>query len=107
VLWIPDSTAYDGINIDYERGKLGEILQLLIQNLETLQRNVVRLDVVDADLKMIQAGLIQRDYLLGGQQIAVGNHSRDHSVAADSMDDLLDFRMKQRFTPADRDDRSP
>ena len=53
---IANAAADNRIDVYEELSVIGQILQLLIQHFETLQRHVIRLDIVDADLQVIQAG---------------------------------------------------
>ena len=104
ILRILDSAADDGVDIHRELGVLGEIFQFLVEHLQALHGNIVRLEVVDADLQMFEAGIVQRHDLLRRQQISVGDHSGNHAVMTNSLNDLLDFGMQQRFAAADRHD---
>src|SRR5262245_52636834 len=56
---LPDPTADDGVDGHVELGIRGEPTQLLVEDLEALLRDVVRNDVVDADLKMVEPGAIE------------------------------------------------
>ena len=83
---------------------LGQNLKLLVQHLEALLRNVVGHDVVDADLHVIEAGVVQLLDALRGQQIAVGDHSGDDAATAHVRDQLVELGMQQRFAAAKSDD---
>src|SRR5262245_55172590 len=105
VLRVTDAAADYRIDVHDEVRELGQVLQLLVENFQALERNVIRLDVVDADLKMIEARFIQRLDFLGREKVSVGDHAGDHSVMSNASDDLFDLRMKQGLASADRDDR--
>ena len=59
-------------------------------------------DVVDADLKMIEAGAIQTLDTVASQEIAIRDQRGDHATLADMVDDLVEVGMKQRLAPAQR-----
>src|SRR5262245_28997539 len=69
VLGLAYRTPQHRINRDVEFRALGQQTKFLIQDLEALLRNVVRGDVVDADLKVIEPSPVQPLYALGGEQI--------------------------------------
>lgn len=102
---IANTSADDRVDIDGELSAVREVLEFLIEDLQTFQRHIVGLNVVDADLQMLESGFVQRDNFLGREQVSIRDHPRDHSVAADTRDDRLDFRMQQWLTAADRHDR--
>ena len=86
-------------------GELRQALQLLIEYLQAFLRDLVRLDIVNADLQVIQAGAVKALDPLRGEQIAVGDQARQHASAANAGDDRVEVRMEQRFAAADRDNR--
>ena len=51
--------AQHRVDVDVKKGVLGQHLQLLVEHLQALLRHVVRHDVVDADLHVIQPGVVQ------------------------------------------------
>src|SRR5262249_23496300 len=106
VLRVLDAAADHGVDVDVELRVFGEQLELLVEHLQTLLRDLVGQDVVDGDLEVIEAGAIEALDALGGQQVPVGDHARDHSAAADVRDDGVEIRVKQRLAAGDRDDRS-
>ena len=58
ILGILDASANDGIDIDREFGELGEVLEFLIQHLQTLHGNVIGLNVIDADLQVLESRFV-------------------------------------------------
>ena len=100
-LRIVDAAAHHGIDVHVKIGVLGQQLQLLVEHLQALLRNLVRHDVVDRDLQVLEAGAIQPLDPLGGQQVAVGDHAGDHAVLAHARDDLVQIGMQQRLAAAD------
>ncbi len=76
VLGIADAAAEHGIDVHVKLGVLGQQRQFLVEHLEALLRNVVRLHVVDADLQVLEPGAIQPLDAIGHQQVAVGDHAR-------------------------------
>ena len=87
-----------------ELGVFGQQLQLAVEHLQALLRNLVRHDVVDGDLQVLEAGAVEPLDALGGEQVAVGDHAGDHAVAADAGDDQVQVGMQQRLAAADGDD---
>jgi hypothetical protein len=104
VLRIPYAAADHRIDVDVKLGVLGQQAQLAVQHLQALLRNVVRHHVVDGDLQMLEAGAVEALDALGGEQIAVGDETGDHAVAADARDDQVQLGMQQRLAAADGDD---
>ena len=94
VLGIPDATSHHGIDIHVKIGVLGQKLELSVQHLQALFRNLVGRDIVDADLQVVQPRAVQAFDALGGEQVAVGDHARDHALAADVRDDQIQIRMQ-------------
>ena len=84
---------------------LGQKLELLIQHLQALLRNVVRRHIVDGDLQPLQPRAVQALNALGHQQVAVGNHAGNHAARADAPDNVVEIRVKQRLAAADGNDR--
>ena len=72
-----DSRSHHGVDIDVELRVLGQPAQPLVQHLQALLRNLVRLDVIDADLEMVQPARLSLWIRFGVQQIPVGNQRRD------------------------------
>ena len=62
-------------------GVLAQVLQLLVEQPQALLRHLVRLDVVDADLQEVEAGVVQLLDPLRDQEIAVGDEPGHHAVA--------------------------
>src|SRR6266511_3793648 len=82
---------------------LGQQTKFLIQDLEAFLRDVVRGDVVDADLKIIESRPVQPLYALGGEQIAVGDQRGDDVVTANALDQSFQLGVKQRLAAAEGD----
>ena len=104
VLRVVNAAAHDAVDVDVKLGVLGQELQLLVQHLQALFRDFVGHDVVDRDLQVLQAGAVEALDALRGEQVAIGDHSRDHPVAADAGDDLVEFGVQQGFAAADGND---
>ena len=75
---------HDGIDVDVKFGVLGEELQFLVENLEALFRRVVGLNVVDADLEVLEARFVELPNARRGEKVPVRNQTRNHAVAADA-----------------------
>src|SRR5262245_36556731 len=89
------------IDSDVELRELRQKAKFLIENLEAFLRDVVRIDVVNADLKVIESGAVQSLYALGGQQVAVGDQRRDDVGASNTLDQGFQFWMKQGLAAAE------
>ena len=99
-----DPAADHGIDVHVEFGVFGEELELLAQNLQALDRNLVRLHVIDADLQMVEPRVVQSPDFIRDEKIAVRDDAGDHVVMADPGNDGLDIRVQQGLPAADRDD---
>lgn len=97
----------DGIDADIETGILGKPFKLLVEHLQTLFRDLIRLHVVDADLQVLQASPIQLSNALRSQKISVRDKRRNAVMAADTPNQFVKIRVKQRLTPAERNDLRP
>ena len=104
ILGIANTAAHHGIDIHVKIGVFGQKLELLVQHLQAFLRDVVGRNVVDADLEVVQPGTVQPLDAFGGEQIAIGDHARNHALAADVRNDLVQAGMQQRFAAADGDD---
>jgi len=104
ILGISNTSAYDRIDVDDKLGKFLQVFELFVEDFQALDRHVVRLDVIDAYLKVIQAGLIQRDDLFGREQISVRDHPGNHAVMAYPLNDALYFGVEQGLTTTNCND---
>jgi hypothetical protein len=68
---------------------LGQQLQLLIKNFEALLRYLIRHDVVDTDLQIVEPGIVQFFDAVGRQQITVGDQTCQGGVFADAGNDVI------------------
>src|SRR5258705_13238282 len=96
-----DASAHHRVDVDVEIGVPGQNLQLLVQDLEALFRNIVGLHVVDRDLQVIESGAVEALDPPGRQQVAVGDHAGHPSPAPHGGYDLVEFGMQQRLAPGD------
>src|SRR5882672_1408685 len=72
--------AHYGIDVHTKFSVLGKQAKLFVYYFKTLLRHIIRLYVVDADLKLIESSTVQTLNALGRQSVAVGNQRRQHSV---------------------------
>ena len=103
ILRILDAAADDGVDVHMKIGVLGQHLQFLVENFETLFRHFIGLHVVDGDLHVVEAGAIQALDAIRHQQIAIRDHAGNAAMMADAGDDLVQLRMQQRFATGDGD----
>src|SRR5579883_3390610 len=99
-----DTAPHHGVDVHVKIRMLGQNHELLVERFEALFRDLVRHDVVDADLQVLEAGSVEAADAVDRQQIAVGDHAGDHAAFADMADDAVEFRVQQRLAAADRDD---
>jgi hypothetical protein len=59
---------------------------------------VIRLHIVDADLQMFKAGVVQPLNPFRSQQVPIGDHRGNDAVHADAPNSFVQFRMQQRLT---------
>src|SRR4051812_38442693 len=107
ILRVVDAAAHNRIDVHVELGALGEQLQLLIEYLQALLRDLVRHHVVDGYLQVVQPGVVEPLDALFYQQIAIGDHAGDGARRADAPDNVIQLRMQQRLAAADGDDGRP
>src|SRR3954471_2927749 len=107
VLRIVNAAADDGVDVHVKFGVLREQLQLLVEHLEALLRDIVGHHVVDGDLHVVKAGVVEALDALGDQQIAVGDHAGDGAVGADAANDVVELRVKQRLAATNSNDGRP
>src|SRR5262245_12773267 len=107
VLGAPYRTPQHRIDRDVELRVIGQQTKFLIQDLEAFLRAVVRGDVVDADLKIIESRPVQPLYAFGGEQIAVGDQRSDDVMTANSLDQSFQLGVKQRLAAAEGDGQRP
>src|SRR5271163_3699084 len=96
-----NSTAQYRIDVDVKDRMLGQHLQLLVENFQAFFRDIIRLNVVDTDLQMLQPGVVQLLDAIRHQEIPVGDQSRDHAMAPDMRDQPVKLGMEQRFASAE------
>ena len=86
-------------------GVLREVAKFLIEHAQTLAGDFVRLNVVDADLEIFEAGFVQSFDTLGSEVVTIRDQSRDHSPNANVVNDLIEFGVHHRLPAGDCDDR--
>src|SRR5262245_66107542 len=101
VLRPADRASQHRIDRDIELGALGQQTKFLIQNLKAFFRDVVRVDVINADLKVIKALAVQPLDALGGEQVAVGDQRGDDAMTANAPDDYFEFGVEERLAAAE------
>ena len=80
ILRIFYAAAHHGIDVHVKVGMLGQQLQLLVQNLQALFRDLVGSHVVDRNLQPLESSAIKALNALGHQKIAVRDQSGDHAA---------------------------
>jgi len=71
--------------------------QFLVENFEALLGGLVRQDVVDADLQVIETRVVQAFDPLPAQQVSVRDEPRERPVPPDAADDGVELWMEQRL----------
>ena len=105
VLGVAQAATEHGVDVDAERGMLRQHPQLRIEHLQALLRDVVRRHVVDADLQVIQPGVVEALDALLAEEIAVGDQSGQGAGSANVPDELIEVRVQQWLAAADFDVR--
>lgn len=105
VIRMVDPAPENRIDVDMKVRVLRQKLQLLIEDLEALLRDIVRLDVIDADLQELKARAIESLDAVRGQKITVGNDSGDGAIVPNPANDFVQVGMQQRLPAADGDHR--
>jgi len=96
-VWIVGTGADHRVDVDVEVSMFGKQLQLLIQNLQGLFRDVIRHHVIDTDLQMVKASAVQALNAIGREQITVGDQAHQDGIRAHVRDDLVELRVQQRL----------
>ena len=107
VVRLANPAPHHGVDVHMELRMLGQHLQLPVQHLQALLRHLIRLNVVDRDLHVVQPRSIQPLDALSVQQIAVGNHPGQRAHLTNPRDHLVQLRMRQWLAAGDRDDARP
>ena len=92
--WIEDTEE----GMRRARDRLGQVayeklLQLRLEQAQALQRDVIGLDVVDADLEMVEARAVERLDPVLAEVVAVRDQRDEHPPLADVFDDLVELRI--------------
>ena len=82
VVGIAEAAAHHRVDVDVKLGVLGQHLELLVEHLQALLRDVVGIQVVDGDLHVVEAGAVKALDPLDVEQVAVGDHAGDGAGAA-------------------------
>ncbi len=88
-----------GVDVDVKLGESGQVPQPFLQRLEVLSSHLVRRDIVNADLKVIQSGLVQEVNHSRTKQQSIREHPGRHLPAPNVRHDFADMRMEQRSPP--------
>ena len=77
--------------------------QLAVQYFQAFLGHVIRDDVVDTDLHVIQSGSVQSLDPIRTKQVSIGDQTGQHSPLPDSMDQPVKIWMQQWFPATDCD----
>src|SRR5207248_1206042 len=97
VLRVADPATDYGIDIRVKVGVFSQHLQLFVEDLKALLRNVVRIDVVYRNLQPFKPRTIQPLDPLGNKQIAVRNHSGNDAATTNPANNFIQLGMQQRL----------
>ena len=86
-----------------ELGVIGQHLKLLVENFQAFLRDFVGDEVVDADLHVVEAGLVKPFNALDIEEIAVGDHAGDGAGFPHAADDVVEVRMGEGLAAGDAD----
>ena len=104
VLRMTNAAADNRIDVYVELGVFGKQLQFLVEHFQTFLRHLVRHDVVDGNLHVLQTRAIQPLDTLGSEQVAIRDHPGYGAALTDVPNQIVQFGMQQRFAAAERDD---
>ena len=104
IFGIANSPADNGVDVHCKFRKVPEVLEFPVQDLETFARDLIGLNIVDADLQVFESCLVQADDFFRRQEIPIRYDAGNHSVMANALDDFFNLRMQQRLTAADGHD---
>ena len=102
-LGIADAASNDGVDVDVELGVVGKHLELLIEDFEALLGDFVGFEIVDRNLHVVEAGLVQALDALDVEQVAIGDHAGDGAGAAHADDDVVKLWVGKGLTAGDTD----
>ncbi len=103
ILRIAERAPEHGVHVDAEGRMTGQHRQFLVENLEALLGGLVRRDVVDADLQVVESRIVQAFDPLRTQQVSVRDEPRQRAVQPDTADDDVELWMQQRLAAAELD----
>jgi hypothetical protein len=78
---------------------------LAVQHLEALLRRLIRDDVVDADLKIVETRVVQLTDAFDGKQVAIRDERGNRPTVPDVPDDFVKLRVQHWLAAADGNDR--
>src|SRR6185437_7584819 len=90
-----------GVDVQVEVGVFAQPLQLFVEDFERFLGDFVGLDVVDGDLEVVEAGVIELLDALRRKQITVGDEPGNDAVGADAANNVVKLSMEQSLAAAD------
>ena len=73
---------------------LRQNLKLSIQNFKAFFRDIVRHDVIDADLEVVETRIVQALDALGREQISVCDQAGQGGISSNTANDVIEVRME-------------
>ena len=95
--------ANDRVDVDLELCVVAEGLRASHRALSNSSLKRRRIDVVDRDLQVVQAGFVQLLDLFDLKVIPVRDQPGDHAMMSNACNDLVDLGVHHRFAAGDRD----
>src|SRR5438270_5195955 len=102
----PLGCANDRIDVDLKFRVRGEPLEFFVEHIQALLRDLIGTHIVDADLKMIESGAVQKFDACGSKQIAIGDQGRDAAVTANPLNNSIQVWVQKGFATAYGNDGS-
>lgn len=106
VFGIFHAAAKHRIDIDLKFRPFGEHFQATVESLQTFFGDFVGDGIVDADLQVLQARIVEALNAIFVEEETIGDQTSDHAAFSDMADDVVELGMHQRFAATDRDHRS-
>ncbi len=104
VFGIGDRAAKYRVYGDVKLSIFGQPLQLSIQNLQTFFRNLVRLDIIDADLQIVESRSVQGFNPIWNQQVSICDERSDGAASAGSPYQKVEIGMQGGLATAECND---
>src|SRR5215472_1335607 len=84
IFGVSDGTTQDRVDVDTELCVIGKPLKFPIQYFQALVGNFIGVDIIDADLQIIEASSIQTPDVFDAEEIPIRQQTGEHVVVTDA-----------------------